>query len=94
MGLVMETPPARRRKAILRVYQCNMPALMVFLECEWSLIVAPNGAVIRTHFPAAEIEAAMRAKEIPESDKPEVFQTVRIMQRAAAPLLNQAQTNA
>jgi hypothetical protein len=90
----METPPARRRKAILRVYQCNMSALMVFSECEWSLIVAPNGAVIRTHIAGREIEAVMRAREIPENEKPEVFQTVRLMQRAAAPLINQSQTNA
>jgi len=88
--MVSATPQARRRKAILRVYQCNMSALMVFLECEWSLVATAGGAIIRTHFPATEIEAVMRQRQVPADEQTDVFLTVRIMQRAAQPLLNAA----
>ena len=88
MGLTLATPAKRRNQAFLRVYQCNITAMLVFLECTWTLIALADGRVMRTHLDAHEINAVMHAKRIPSTERQDVFLTVRIMQRAALAVYN------
>ena len=85
----MEAPARRIKKAKLRVYECNIQAMLVYLECHWSLIATADGRIMRTHIDAHEINSVMHAKRVPEPEQPDTFLTVRLMMRAALRVYNE-----
>ena len=86
--MTMEAPARRIKKAKLRVYECNIQAMLVYLECHWSLIATADGRIMRTHIDAHEINAVMHAKQVQQAEQPDTFLTVRLMMRAALRVYN------
>lgn len=81
-------PPVRPR---FHCWEGHKSSLDVYLNCAWRLLPVPTGMSVRLRYDgieATEIESVARLLGVPKPERRTVFRNVRLMARAAAPVLN------
>lgn len=76
---------------VVEVLACNWRTVQVYQACAWSKAPVFTGKTLRwihEGIAAAEIMAAMRGLGVPRAARQRVFEGIRVMVNAAAPVLN------
>lgn len=80
-------PKPRRGIRLVGVLSANWDTVQVYQRCEWTLVIGMGGAFWQG-ISTQEANAALEALSIERSKWPRVLDGLRVMTRAASPLLN------